>query len=213
LRIGGWHKSIILLPDGMALTAAAVRDFGTWEAALDSAKVPRQERERRVSFETQAEVPQGSRVRIENDWSLAPIEIYYGARNDATLFKQAFKFWNSWRDAVEAAGGNREHLKQANDTPYSTRAKVVAELKRRARQGILLAKRELTESVTDKQLFVRWRRDFLASGRRRCVRQARSRGNTISGIWNRRASTRRPNKSWPRYVNDIARNCRYTCGG
>lgn len=148
------RKSIILLSDGMALAAAAVRDFGTWEAALDTAKVPRQERERRVSFETQAEVLQGIRVRIENDWSLAPIEIYYGARNDATLFKQAFKFWDSWRDAVEAAGGKREHLKQANDTPYTTKAKVVAELKRRARQGILLSKRELTDSMTDKLLFV-----------------------------------------------------------
>jgi len=148
------RKSVVLMPDGMAIVTAAVRDFGTWESALDAAKVPLRERERRVCFETKGEVLDGIRVRMKNDWSLAPIELFYGSRNDMTLFKKAFQFWDSWGDAVQAAGGNREQLKQAVDTPYTSKAKVVAELKRRGRQGKLLAVRELTESVADKQLYV-----------------------------------------------------------
>jgi len=148
------RKSVMVIPDGMAIISAAVRDFGTWESALDAAKIPLRERERRIQFETKAEVLQGIRVRMENDWSLAPVELYYGMRNDAILFKQAFQFWESWLDAVRAAGGNREQLEQAADTPYLSKAKVVAELKRRCRQGKLLAVRELTESVADKQLYV-----------------------------------------------------------
>jgi hypothetical protein len=148
------RKSVVLIPDGMAIVTAAVRDFGTWESALDAAKIPLRERERRIQFDTKAEVLQGIRVRMENDWSLAPIELFYGMRNDAILFKQAFQFWESWLEAVRAAGGNREQLEQAADTPYHSKAKVVAELKRRGRQGKLLAVRELTESVADKQLYV-----------------------------------------------------------
>lgn len=148
------RKSVMVIPDGMAIISAAVRDFGTWESALDAAKIPLRDRERRILFETKAEVLQGIRVRMTNDWSLAPIELNYGVRNDAILFKKAFHFWDSWCDAVQAAGANREQLEQAAETPFHSKAKVVAELKRRGRQGKLLAVRELTDSLADKHLYV-----------------------------------------------------------
>ena len=148
------RKSIAVLPDGLSLAKAAVRDFGTWEAALDAAKVPKKERRRHVWFETSTEVLEGIRIRIEHDWSLQPYEMFFGCRSDSILFKQAFRFWDSWADAVEAAGGNAVQMVAAKDTPFGTKAKVVAELKRRRKQGKLLARRELTDSSIDKQLYL-----------------------------------------------------------
>lgn len=148
------RKSIVLLPDGASLTHAAVRDFGSWEAALDAAKVPKQERGRHVWFETSSEVLEGIRIRVEHDWSLKPYEMFFGGRSDCVLFKQALRFWECWPDAVQAAGGNANQMADARDTPFGTKAKVIAELKRRKKQGKLLARRELTDSMVDKQLYL-----------------------------------------------------------
>jgi hypothetical protein len=148
------RTSVVVLPDGLALTNSAVRDFGSWEAALDAAKVPKQERGRHAWFETPTEVLEAIRIRIQYDWSLKPYEMFFGTRNDSVLFKQAFRFWESWADAVQAAGGNPTQMADAKDTPFGTKAKVVAELKRRRKQGKLLASRELTDSSIDKQLYL-----------------------------------------------------------
>lgn len=165
------RTSVCLVPDGISLTGAAVREFGSWEAALQAAKVPKKDRVRRVIFETQDEVIKEIRKRINNDWSLKPLDIAYCSRKDIELFNQAFRLCGSWSEAVRAAGGNETQVADANETPFRSKAKVVAELKRRARQGMRLAAGELTTDPIDKQLklaargfFGSWRAAVRAAG-------------------------------------------------
>ncbi len=147
------HTAVSLLPYGTQLTSAGIRFFGTWEAALDAARVPKRLRGKRKHYETANDVLHAIATRIENEFPLSPLELYFGSRSDIELWKKSFEHFGSWRKAVAEAGGNAKHGRQAGHTPFSTKAKVIAELKRRAAAGQLLARRELTSKEDDKQLY------------------------------------------------------------
>jgi len=148
------HTAVCLLPQGTQLTSAGIRFFGTWEAALDAVKVPRVLRGRRVTYVTADDVRQAIATRIEHQYGLSPFELYYGSRSDVPLWKKSFEHFGSWRNAVAEAGGSAEQRRQAAQTPFSSRAKVTAELTRRAGAGKLLARRKMTIDEQDKHLYV-----------------------------------------------------------
>ncbi len=148
------HRAVCLLPQGTQLTSAGVRFFGTWEAALDSARVPARLRGRRVNYETADDIRQAIATRIENQYGLSPIDLYYGSRADVPLWKKSFEHFESWQNAVAQAGGSAAHRREAAQSPFSSRAKVTAELKRRAHAGQLLARRVMTYNDQDKSLYV-----------------------------------------------------------
>ncbi len=148
------HTAVCLLPQGTQLTSAGTRFFGSWEAALDAAKVPARLRGRRVKYETADDVRQAIAKRIEYQYGLSPFELYYGSRSDIPLWNKSFEHFGSWRNAVAEAGGSAAHQRQAAQTPFSSQAKVTSELKRRAAAGKLLARREMTFDDQDKHLYV-----------------------------------------------------------
>lgn len=148
------HTAVCLLPQGTQLTNAGVRFFGTWVAALDSVRVPARLRGRRFKYETAEDVRQAIATRIEHQYGLSPFDLYYGIRSDIVLWKKSFEHFGSWRNAVAEAGGSAAHRREAAQTPFSSRAKVIAELKRRAGAGKLLARREMTFDDQDKHLHV-----------------------------------------------------------
>lgn len=148
------HTAVCLLPRGTQLTSAGIRLFGTWEAALDAARVPKRLRGRQVTYETAEDVLRAITNRMEYQFRLSPLELNYGPRSDIPLWKKAFAFFGSWRKAVNAAGGTAEHRRQAAQTPFSTPAKVIVELQRRVNQGQLLARREITSNDQDKHLSI-----------------------------------------------------------
>lgn len=147
------HVAVNLTPLGSQLTSAGARMFGTWTAALDAASVPQRQRARQTFYETIDEVVQAIAARIENEFSLAPLEVYYGMRSDIPLWKKSFELFGSWHAAVKAAGGTAAHLRDARPTMFATRAKVISELQRRKQAGNLLARREMTHAEEDKYLY------------------------------------------------------------
>ncbi|TWT89224.1 MucR family transcriptional regulator [Neorhodopirellula pilleata] len=147
------HTAVCLLPQGTQLTSAGIRFFGRWEAALDAARVPKRLRGKRTQYETADDVRQAITARIEHQFPLSPLELYYGSRSDIELWKKSFKHFGSWRKAVAEAGGAAKHIRQARQTPFSTKAKVIAELRRRTAAGQLLARREMSNDEDDKQLY------------------------------------------------------------
>lgn len=147
------HTTVCLLPHGNHLTNAGAHLFGNWEAALDAAKVPQEQRVRQITYETASDVLTAISERIEHHFSLSPVDLYYGSRSDVPLWKKAFELFGSWRKAVKEAGGKAKHTKQAAETPFSTKTRVIAELKRRSQAGQVLAKREITHEEIDKQLY------------------------------------------------------------
>lgn len=148
------HAAVSLLPLGGQLTSAASKFYGTWTAALDAAEVPQQLRTRQVSYETREDVLGAIAQRIENQFSLAPLELYYGYRSDVPLWKKTFELFGSWHKGVTQASDNVEHRRQARDTLFPSKAKVIEEIRRRGEAGQLLAKREMTHEETDKHLYV-----------------------------------------------------------
>ena len=165
------HTGVQLLPHGGQLTSAGDRFFGNWTAALDAARIPKERRKRRASYETASDVIVAIESRINNQFSVAPLMLNYGSRSDIPLWKKAFELFGNWRNAVAEAGGTRDHQRDASLTPFPTKAKVIAELKRRKKQGQLLAIRENSQSETDKHLYVMavgylgsWREAVRAAG-------------------------------------------------
>ncbi|TWU43911.1 hypothetical protein Q31b_14430 [Novipirellula aureliae] len=147
------HTAVSLWPNGTQLTDAAARFFGNWTACLDAARVPQKLRVRRVNYETEQDVLEAIRYRLDHQYSLAPLDLYYGSRSDLRLWKKAFELFGSWRNAVKKAGGNSRQIREASQTPFSTTAKVTAELKKRNRGGRSLAREQLCQNEIDKQLY------------------------------------------------------------
>lgn len=148
------HTAISLLPHGGQLIHAASREYGTWTAALDALRVPKRLRVRRASYDSPDDVLQAISHRIENQYALTPLELYYGTRSDIPLWKRAFECFGSWQKGVAKAGGNAGHKRQASDSLFPTKDKVLAELRRRHAAGQLLAKREIQFTENDKHLYV-----------------------------------------------------------
>lgn len=148
------HGAVSLLPLGGQLVNQASYFYGSWTAALDAFQVPLNLRTRRVRYDTPKDVVEGIAYRIKNGFSLAPVEMYFGFRSDIPLFKRAFKFFGSWEKGVAKARGNTEHRQQAKDPHFPTKAKILAEMKRRRKAGQLLAQREVKYHETGKHLYV-----------------------------------------------------------
>ncbi|GAA5507885.1 hypothetical protein Rcae01_03343 [Novipirellula caenicola] len=146
------HTTVSLLPYGIQLTGAATRYYGGWDAALDAADIPVDIRRRMATYDSADEVVAGITHRLENEFSVAPLDVFFGARSDIQLWKAAFRFFSSWRSAVVKSGGTSAQVKQAADTPLGTRAKVLRELRRRSHDVRQLAITSLTSDVADKQL-------------------------------------------------------------
>ena len=148
------HTSVSLLPNGVSLTAAAIREYGTWTDALDAMRVPKRLRVRKVSYDSADDVLQAISNRIENQYSLAPLEMYYGTRSDIALWKITFQYFKSWPEGVAKAGGNAGQISEAGNTLFPTEVSVLEELRRRHSAGILLATREIQFTENDKHLYV-----------------------------------------------------------
>ena len=139
---------------GSLLTSAGSTFFGTWQAALDAAGVSREDRRRQTYYRSAREVSAAIRRRIEYGFSLAPLDVFYGTNRDVPLWKKAFECFGSWRAAVRQTGGSPAQVRQAGSGKFSSAAAVTEEMKRRRREGRLLATRELTDAEDDKCLYV-----------------------------------------------------------
>ncbi|WP_040769347.1 hypothetical protein [Novipirellula maiorica] len=146
------HCTANLLPYGIQLTKAASRYFGNWDAALDAADIPVDIRHRSVTYDSADEVVAAITERLTNEFSVAPLDVFFGARSDIQLWKAAFRFFPSWRAAVVKSGGTSAQVKQAAQTPLGTRAKVLRELRKRSSDVSRLAITSLTSDVADKHL-------------------------------------------------------------
>ena len=100
------HVAVNLTPMGSKLTSAGSRFFGTWEAALDAAQVPKKQRQRRTFYETFDDVLKAIAARIQNQFSLIPHDVFFGTRSDIPLWKKSFALFGNWRAAVKEAGGS-----------------------------------------------------------------------------------------------------------
>jgi len=149
------HTTVSLLPYGVQLTGAATRYFGSWDAALDAARIPRSIRRRDVSYDNAEAVTAAIAQRFEHGFGLAPLDVFYGTRSNIQLWKAAFDFFASWRAAVAHAGGSSSQIKQASQTPLGSRPKVLKELRKRGEDDVTrLSVTSLTSEEGDKHLYV-----------------------------------------------------------
>jgi hypothetical protein len=165
------HTGVQLLPHGGQLTSAGDRFFGSWTASLDAARIPKQRQQRRSNYKTASDVIVAIQSRISNQFGISPLHLNYGSRSDIPLWRKAFELFGNWRNAVAEAGGTHAQQREASQNPFSTKAKVIAELKRRNKLGQQLSVRENSHSETDKQLYVMvvgflgsWREAVRAAG-------------------------------------------------
>ena len=147
------YGDVVRNPEDAKVAWGAARYFPNWTLALQAAGVIAKSKSSR--YDSKADFDQDLKKRIANRLPLDPVEVYLGGRSDVKLFRVATKFYPSWSAAVRAVSNNDQILvKQAEgkNNPFSTKAKVKAELKSLHKNGELVAERKMPNNKRNRYL-------------------------------------------------------------
>ena len=129
----GKHRDDMLLLKGRLF-------FGSWPKAIRAAGLDydavRWQPSRR--YPTPAAVLKEIRRRKRNGLTITSVGIRKSECSDAALFLTVRELFGSWAGGIKAAGLDYERISRKPRNPYTTKASVVAEIRRRKKAGLPL---------------------------------------------------------------------------
>jgi len=140
------HLAAVAHRDGVA--RKALRFFGSWDNTLRKVGLdPKQIRKFAPYREwTRQLVVERIRQRHAEGKSMLAKQVRRGGEADAMLATAAHRFFDSWTDAVKAAGLDGNIAKWDRPVRYPTPESVIKEIRRRKRKGLTLSHTGLLQS-------------------------------------------------------------------
>lgn len=122
---------------GENLANVATKHFGSWNAALEALGLsPDRIRLRHpVGYWTKPLILRGIRSRKKSGAPLTPVAMRNEPKTGTPLYSAAVVVFGSWKKAIEAAGLDYTSIRLTHPARYPTRQAVIAEIRRRRREG------------------------------------------------------------------------------
>ncbi len=134
-----------------------------WGHACDDAKVSKKHPIRKTpqKYPDKTAVIQGIKERKCAGYSLRFSDVDSGEHLDPMLLKRGRDLWGAWDNALIAAGINQGNVRRK----YPTKADVVAEIKRRHKQGMAVTYNELYNNAPRARSLLKCGREYFGSWR------------------------------------------------